>query len=76
MEQGKPTVNTSFINNLLKHFTVEELYGKSIKDKRGGEDNIHSWDLETKGAVSKVQKQLLDQLLKERRKKNGQLLSA
>lgn len=69
LEQGKPTVNTSFINNLLKHFTVEELYGKSIKDKRGGEDNIHSWDLETKGAVSKVQKQLLDQLLKERRKK-------
>lgn len=76
LEQGRPTVNTSFINNLLKHFTVEELYGKSIKDKRGGEDNIHSWDLETKGAVSKVQKQLLDQLLKERRKKNGQLLSA
>lgn len=69
LEQGKPTANTTFINNLLKHFTVEELYGKSIKDKRGGEDNIHSWDLETKGAVSKVQKQLLDQLLKERRKK-------
>ncbi len=69
LEQGKPTAKTPFIQNLLKHFTVEELYGKSIKDKRGGDDNIHSWDLETKGAVSKVQKQLLDQLLKERRKK-------
>lgn len=69
LEHGKPTANTPFIQNLLKHFSVEELYGKSIKDKRGGEDNIHSWDLETKGAVSKIQKKLLDQLLKERRKK-------
>ncbi len=69
LEQGKPTADTPFVRNLLDHFTVEELYGKAIKDKRGGDDNIHSWDLETKGPVSKVQKQLLDQLLKERRKK-------
>lgn len=69
LECGKTTIRTPFIDNLLKHFTIEELFGKSIKDKRGGKDNIHSWDLETKGPVSPMQKKLLDTLLKERRKK-------
>lgn len=69
LEHGKPTAHTPFIENLLSHFDISELYGKSIKDKRGGEDNIHSWDLELKGSVSNTQKKLLDTLLKERRKK-------
>lgn len=69
LEKGKPTVDTPFVKNLLSHFAMEELYGKSIKDKRGGTTNIHSWDLEMKGAVSKEQKRLLDRILKERRKK-------
>lgn len=69
LETGKPTEKTQFIESLLKHFKVEELYGKSIKDKRGGESNIHSWDLEIKGPVSKEQKKLLNLILKERRKK-------
>lgn len=69
LETGYPTSDTPFIRNLLKHYTIEELYGKSIKDKRGGSDNIHSWDLGIKGEVSKGQKLLLDTLLKERRKK-------
>ncbi len=45
------------------------MYGKSIKDKRGGKNNIHSWDIELKGKVSDEQKKLLNQLFKERRKK-------
>ena len=69
LEKGKPTLNTPFIKNLLSHFAIEELYGKSIKDKRGGSTNIHSWDLEIKGSVSKAQKKLLDTILTERRKK-------
>ena len=69
LETGCPTSDTPFIRNLLEHYTIEELYGKSIKDKRGGADNIHSWDLGIKGEVSKEQKKLLDTLLKERRKK-------
>lgn len=43
--------------------------GKSLKDKRGGENNIHSWDLELKGRVSPRQRALLNQLFRERRKK-------
>lgn len=69
LETGMPTVDTPFVRTLLKHFSIEELYGKSIKDKRGGDTNIHSWDLEIKGPVSKKQKKLLGTILKERRKK-------
>lgn len=69
LQQGEPTIHTPFIELLTKHFTPEQLYGKSIKDKRGGSDNIHSWDIELKGDVSAEQKQLLDAIAHERRKK-------
>ena len=69
LESGLPTSDTPFIRTLLDHFSIEELYGKSIKDKRGGETNIHSWDLEIKGPVSAEQRKLLDTILTERRKK-------
>lgn len=69
LESGQPTSGTPFVKTLLGHFTIEQLYGKSIKDKRGGDTNIHSWDLEIKGPVTPRQKALLDILLTERRKK-------
>jgi DNA (cytosine-5)-methyltransferase 1 len=69
LEKGKPTMNTDFTKKLLSHFTVKELYGKSIKDKRGGENNIHSWDIGIKGECTKDQINLLNRLFKERRKK-------
>lgn len=69
LEKGLPTMESEFINKLLTHFSVTELYGKSIKDKRGGDNNIHSWDIEIKGSVSKKQADILNQLFKQRRKK-------
>jgi DNA (cytosine-5)-methyltransferase 1 len=69
LESGKPTMDTDFTRKLLSHFTVEKLYGKSIKDKRGGENNIHSWDIGVKGECTKEQIDLLNRLFKERRKK-------
>ncbi len=69
LQSGQPTLHTPFIKCLLEHFSIEDLYGKSIKDKRGGETNIHSWDLEIKGPVSQEQKNLLNLILRERRKK-------
>ena len=69
LETGLPTADTPFTRTLLKHFTIEQLYGKSIKDKRGGSSNIHSWDLEIKGSVSPEQKRNLHNILTERRKK-------
>lgn len=69
LEQGLPTEHTPFIDNLLNQFTVEQLYGKSIKDKRGGNTNIHSWDLGIKGAVTREERELLERIVCERRKK-------
>lgn len=69
LEEGLPTEHTPFIDNLLEHYNVEDLYGKSIKDKRGGDTNIHSWDLGLKGNISQEERTLLECLLRERRKK-------
>lgn len=69
LESGKPTVNTPFIELLLKSFDIKDLYGKALKDKRGGECNIHSWDIGMKGEVTDEQKALLNELFKQRRKK-------
>lgn len=62
-------MDTPFIKLLMSHFKPEELYGKSIKDKRCGDDNIHSWDIEMKGSITKDQKTLLNAMVRERRKK-------
>ena len=69
LESGLPTVNSKIVSLLLSHFSAEVLQGKAIKDKRGGKDNIHSWDIELKGEVTNSQKELLNKLLTERRKK-------
>lgn len=69
IDYGLQTVDSEFTRLLLKNYSVYELYGKAIKDKRGGADNIHSWDIELKGETSERQRDLLNRLLKERRKK-------
>lgn len=45
------------------------MIGKQIKDKRGGDSNIHSWEFGLKGDVSEEQKDLLEVLLRQRRNK-------
>ncbi len=69
LERGLSPMRSRFADKLLEIFSMTELYGKSIKDKRGGGNNIHSWDMELKGAVSDEQKVLLNKMFKERRKK-------
>ncbi len=70
LETGLPVLDSAFTQKVFKHYRPKDLYGKSIKDKRGGADNIHSWDLELKGDVSVIQKRLLEMLLRERRKRH------
>jgi len=70
LEKGLDTINSPFTKKLLEHFSLNELYGKSIKDKRGGQNNIHSWDIGLKGTVTNSQIELLNKLFKERRKKH------
>lgn len=70
LEKGVETPLTEFAKTLLHHYEPRDLLGKSIKDKRGGKENIHSWDIELKGSTTDLQRQLLSLLLKERRKKH------
>lgn len=58
----------AFVNSLMTR-SAESLYGMSIKDKRGGEDNLHSWDIDYHGVTTDRQKVLMNTILKERRKK-------
>ncbi len=70
LDVGLPKMSNEFVDKILAHFSIEELYGKSIKDKRGGDNNIHSWEIGLKGEVSRDQSLLLNKLFKERRKKH------
>lgn len=70
LQQGLPTVDTEFTRKLFANYTTQEIVGKSIKDKRGGENNIHSWDIGLKGQTSQMEKNLMNSLLRERRKKH------
>lgn len=69
-EKNLPTIDDEFTRALLSLYRPYELYGKSIKDKRGGENNIHSWDLGIRGETTEQERSLLNRLLKERRKKH------
>lgn len=68
MQQGLPTVESDFVKKLFAHYRPDQLYGKSIKDKRGGNNNIHSWEIGIKGDVTETECRLLNTLIKERRK--------
>lgn len=69
LQHGLPTVDSDFTRKLFAHFTPEQVVGKAIKDKRGGSDNIHSWEIGLKGETTKEQADFLNLLLLERRKK-------
>ncbi len=73
LEHGLPVSDSPFVQLVLSHYSVNQLYGMSIKDKRGGNKNIHSWDIDYKGKTTSEEKQLLNLLLKERRKKKWAL---
>lgn len=68
-EFGLDLVDSDFTKKILCHYPIEELRGKAIKDKRGGTNNINSWDFGLKGEVSAEQKELLRLLFKKRRLK-------
>lgn len=70
MQHGLPTVNSKFTKHLFNNYTLKQVVGCSINDKRGGSNNIHSWDIELKGPTTAEERELLNILLKERRKKH------
>lgn len=69
IDNNVPPKKSIFADKLLAHYGITEVYGKAIKDKRGGDNNIHSWDIGLKGDISSEQRELLERLLKQRRNK-------
>lgn len=69
LDTGLPLLDNQFTKKLLYYYSVSDLQGKFLKDKRGGNSNIHSWDFDFKGPVSKDQKELLNLLFRFRRRK-------
>lgn len=59
-------VNDNVSQQILK---TTNFVGKKITDKRGGGNNIHSWNLSLKGKINSSQTRLMDKFLTERRKK-------
>ncbi len=70
LEKGIKLQNSHFTKCLLKHYKTSELHGKAIKDKRGGSNNIHSWDIGLKGEITDEQRIIIEKLFRERRKKH------
>lgn len=73
-EYGINVLDTDFtkkVKNYLKkeNLPLSYLYDKSIRDKRGKENNLHSWYLELRGSTNESQCKLMEQLLLERRNK-------
>ena len=69
IDKGQELLDTKFTKLLLSYYSPKKLQGKFLKDKRGGKANIHSWDFDYKGKTSKEQKELLNKLFKQRRRK-------
>lgn len=74
-EHGLPCLNNNFSNHVLSYLhknnlPLSYLYDKSIRDKRGKDNNLHSWYLELRGETTKVQCSMLEKMVTERRNKN------
>ena len=68
---GKYTdIDITFSNKIIELHNNTPLYGYKIQDKRGGKNNIHSWDLELNGIISNNEKSLMNKIMTERRKKH------
>ena len=74
-EVGLPCIDNNFTKKVLlyleKHnLPLSYLYDKSIRDKRGGSNNLHSWHLQLRGETNNAQCDLLEKMVTERRKKD------
>ena len=67
-EYTTTNIPETFVKMLMNR-PAESLYGMSIKDKRGGNSNLHSWEIDYHGVTTERQKVLMNMIMKERRKK-------
>jgi DNA (cytosine-5)-methyltransferase 1 len=60
----------SLCAKLLSLNQQRSIYGMRLQDKRGGDNNIHSWDIGYNGVIDNEEKRLMTAIMTERRKKH------
>jgi DNA (cytosine-5)-methyltransferase 1 len=63
-------IEPTFADKILELHAETPLYGYKMQDKRGGKNNIHSWDIGINGQISGDERQLMNTIMTERRKKH------
>ena len=63
-------LETTFTQKLCNYHRKYSILGKKIGDKRGGQGNVHSWDLELNGTLTNDECELLNKILTARRQKH------
>jgi DNA (cytosine-5)-methyltransferase 1 len=66
----KTDIKTTFSEKLLQIHKEHSIYGCKIGDKRGGNKNIHSWDIGYNGVISEKERELMKKIMLQRRKKH------
>ena len=57
-------------NKIIALHKEKTVYGMRLQDKRGGQNNIHSWEIGYNGNIDDDEKQLMSLIMTERRKKH------
>jgi len=63
-------IDKIFCEKILHIHKETPVFGCKIGDKRGGKNNIHSWDIGYNGVLNNEEKELLKQIMLNRRKKH------
>jgi DNA (cytosine-5)-methyltransferase 1 len=63
-------IESTFANKIMKLHLKTPLFGYKMQDKRGGPNNIHSWDIGVNGDLTIDERELMKKIMTERRKKH------
>jgi DNA (cytosine-5)-methyltransferase 1 len=63
-------IETGFANKIMDLHSQTPLFGYKMQDKRGGQHNIHSWDIGVNGVLTMDERSLMNKIMTERRKKH------
>ena len=63
-------IENNFANKILNLHSQTPLFGYKMQDKRGGKNNIHSWDIGVNGMITMQERKLMNKIMTERRKKH------
>lgn len=74
-EKGLQCIDNDFTKKVLGYLEknklpISHLYDKSIRDKRGKDNNLHSWYLQLRGSTNPEQCDMLEKMVTERRRKD------